>query len=91
LERFNWKTKKINIEVKSKYLKIFLNIIVIIICFVIGYIGLIFSMFFFWGKHTDKKMDNELIITVGIYALFSVLILAIIYCFRNIWKIYKNK
>lgn len=74
----------------KKYLKIFSNIIAIILCIIIGYGIAVFSIFFFWGKHADKKMNNELIMTIGIYAIFLAIIVIIIYCIRNIWKIFRS-
>lgn len=75
----------------NKYLKIFLNITVIIICFIVTYIMAILSIFFFWGKHTGKKMNNELLITIGIYVIFLFITIVVVYCIRNIWKIFRNK
>lgn len=75
----------------KKYLKMFLNIVAIIICFIISYIVSVFSIFYFWGKHADKKMNNELLITIGIYAIFFFIIVIMVYCIRNIWKIFRNK
>jgi H+/Cl- antiporter ClcA len=75
---------------KNKYLAIFLNVIAIIICLIIGYFAAVFSIFFFLGRHADKEMKNEFVITIAIYGILLFLIILLIWCVRNIWKILKK-
>ena len=75
----------------NKYLKILLNIIAIVICLFIGYGISVFSIFFFWGRHADKEIKNELIITIGICIVFLIIISIIGYCIYNIWKVLRNR
>lgn len=72
---------------KNKYLAIFLNVITIILCLIIGYFAAVFSIFFFLGRHADKEMKNEFVITIAIYGILVLLIILLIWCVRNIWKI----
>lgn len=75
---------------KNKYLAIFLNVITIILCLIIGYFAAVFSIFFFLGRQADKEMKNEFVITIAIYGILVLLIIFLIWCVRNIWKILKK-
>ncbi|PZU82580.1 MAG: hypothetical protein DI529_14155 [Chryseobacterium sp.] len=75
----------------NKYSKLIINLIAIILSIIIGYICTVFSIFFFLGRHAEKKMNNELIITIGIFLVFIITITIIVYCIKNLWKILKKQ
>lgn len=74
----------------NKYSKLIINLLAIILSIICGYICTVFSIFFFLGRHAGEKVNNELIITIGIFLVFTIAISIIIYCIRNLWIIWKK-
>jgi len=75
---------------KSKNLIIFLNVITMIICVIIGYFAAVFSIFYFLGRHADKEIKNDFVITIAICGILLFLIILLTGCVRNIAKIFQN-
>lgn len=75
---------------KNKYIKLIINIIILILNLGLVYILLVYSIFLLWGKHEDKELSSWNIIGIAFILICMLILVCSIMVFINTMKIVKN-
>lgn len=71
---------------KNKTLKIILNILLLVICIVLGAISAMAFLFYAIAKHTDESIIQVILICLGVILGGVLSLLGLIYSIKNLIK-----
>lgn len=72
---------------KSSTIWLLIYVALLILSLVLAYFLIVFSIFYFWGRHIDKLYPNDTLISILIYTFY--VILSFVFLF-SAFKIYKT-